>query len=222
VYYTIARELAPVSVGIFRTVIKNRDNDRPQQFYEFGAFLAVNATIDIWATNALLSLRPVKLALTCFDLLSEWTHSETSDVVLQPNQSTELLSMPCPCPPAKDSTGPLVTPSYSVIVGVQLLDPASGVVIARYADWPQPYRHTDYPDPGLNVEVRGEEVEVSVKRPVKGLVLSVEDDGAGEEVKWSDNALDVLPGWSQTVRAIGLRDRGVRVAYMGRERATRV
>lgn len=182
----------------------------------------MGATIDIWATNALLSPRPVKLALACFDLLSDWTHSETSDVVLQPNQSTELLSIPCPSPPAKDSSGPLVTPSYSVVVGAQLLDPDSSAVIARYADWPQPYRHTDYPDPGLQVEVRGEEVEVSVRRPVKGLVLSVEDGGNGEEVKWSDNALDVLPGWPQTVRTTRLGGREVKVAYMGKERATRI
>lgn len=33
-YFSIKRELDTVTVGIQRTVQKNRDNDRPRQFYE--------------------------------------------------------------------------------------------------------------------------------------------------------------------------------------------
>lgn len=33
-YFTIKRELNVVTVGIQRTVRKNRENDRPRQFYE--------------------------------------------------------------------------------------------------------------------------------------------------------------------------------------------
>jgi hypothetical protein len=33
-YFTIKRELDTVTVGIQRTVQKNRENDRPRQFYE--------------------------------------------------------------------------------------------------------------------------------------------------------------------------------------------
>ncbi|GBE85088.1 Beta-mannosidase B [Sparassis crispa] len=222
VYYTIARELAPLSVGIFRTVMKNRYNDRPKQFYEFGAFLATEAHIEVWANSALLQPRKVNVVLKSFDLLSDWTHEQTTEAVLLPNQSTELLYIPCPSPPVSESAGPLVTPSYSVVVGARLVDPTSGEVLARYADWPQPYRHTDYSDPGLQIAIDGEKIVITVDKPVKALVLSSDDDGKREEVKWSDNALDILPGQPQTVLATGLNGRALKVAYMGKERAMRI
>jgi len=47
----------------------------------------------------------------------------------------------------------------------------------------------------------GESVALSAKRPVKGIVLEVE----GEEVKWSDQAIDLVPGDPQIVKAVGLK-----------------
>lgn len=59
-----------------------------------------------------------------------------------------------------------------------------------------------------------------MKRPVKGLVLSVVK-GEGE-VRWSDNALDVMPGDPQTVVARGLKGEKIFVAYMGNEHGKEV
>jgi beta-mannosidase len=214
-YYTIARELAPISVGILRTVEKNRDCDRPDQFYEFGAFTSVSATIEVWGTNSRLEEKKVSCELTCFHLESEWTHVEKHEVTLLPNQSTEILKIPCPHP--KPGSDPLSTPSYSVIVSARLLDLTDGAVIARYVDWPQPFKFTDFPDPKLDIKVDGEDVIIEAKYPVKGLVLSV--DEAGEEVKWSDNALDLVPGDVQKVRAKGLKGRKIKVAHLGEEKS---
>lgn len=102
--------------------------------------------------------------------------------------------MSCPEPPAPSSAlpaPPATTRSHSVVVGARLIDARTGDVLARFADWPQPYRYLDFPDPGLRLTVERDNVLIEVARPAKGLVLSI--DG-GDEVGWSDNALDVMPG----------------------------
>jgi beta-mannosidase len=52
---------------------------------------------------------------------------------------------------------------------------------------------------------------LSVKQPVKGVVLDVD----GEAVRWGDQALDLVPGDPQTVAAPGLAGRTVRARYLG-------
>ncbi|KAG8741872.1 hypothetical protein FRC10_002333 [Ceratobasidium sp. 414] len=212
--------MLPYTVGIKRIVEKNRETDRPRQFYEFGAFQSMGASIEIWATNSTLSSRNATLRLSCFDLISPWTHQEEHHVTLLSNQTTEVLAVPCPCPPRleptpgpDDDADPLPTTSHSVIVSAVLLDAASGTVLSRFVDWPQPYRSYDPPNPKLKVSVEGEEVTVNVEHPAKGVVLSVQGDG--EEVKWSDNALDLIPGEPQTVTARGLGERKVTARWLG-------
>ncbi|KAI8986300.1 glycoside hydrolase [Trametes punicea] len=222
-YYTIARELEPITVGIMRTVMQNRDNDRPKQFYEFGAFRSVGASLEVWGTNSTLEPRQIRLELRCFDLLSDWNQIEVLDAILYPNQSTELLAIPCPCPPLPEGIIHAVTSSSSVVVGARLIEPGSGDTLARYADWPQPFRHVDFPDPRLSVEVAGQKVCVQVEKPVKGLFFTVDTGRASEAdepVIWTDNALDVLPGDPQTVemRCLEGKQSKLRAAYMGCER----
>ncbi|KAJ7165676.1 glycoside hydrolase [Mycena crocata] len=225
IYYTIARQLATYSVGVMRTVIKNRANDRPPQYYEFGNFQSYGATLEIWGTNASLTERAATLELHFVDLKSTWTHTEMHSIILLPNQATELLALPCPGPPADAATLPtgdaLFTTTHSVVVGARLMDEESGAVLARYADWPQPFRFIEpalLRSPGLKVGVDAEtgNVTVSAERPVKGLVLGALGDG--EDVRWSDNALDIMPGDPQTVVAKGLGGRKVGVAFLGSEK----
>ncbi|QRV98035.1 beta-mannosidase [Ceratobasidium sp. AG-Ba] len=219
-YYTIAREMLPYTVGIKRTVEKNRENDRPRQFYEFGAFQSIGASIDVWATNSTLSNKDVTLRISCIDLNSSWRHNEEHHISLLPNQTTEILAKPCPCPPhaesvpgPNDDADPPPTTSHSVIVSAVLSDSVSGIVLARYVDWPQPYRSYDPPNPSLSISVDGEQVSISVERPAKGVVLSIEGEADG--VNWSDNALDLIPGEPQTVKALGLGGRKVTARWLG-------
>ncbi|KAJ3788678.1 glycoside hydrolase [Lentinula aff. detonsa] len=227
VYFTIARHLATFAVGITRTVIKNRPNDRPRQFYEFGAFQSRGATLDIWAVNGTLSPRSATLVLHFVDLCSSWSHRETHAVHMPPNQATELLSIPCPGPP-KNNEAPLTgyedwTTTSSVIVGARLLDPNDGSVLARFVDWPQPYRFVDIVNPGLKTSVSSGRdanttiVSLEVEKPAKCVVLSVVGDG--EDVKWSDNALDLMPGDKQVIYAHGLLGRNIQASYLGKEKA---
>lgn len=137
-----------------------------------------------------------------------------------PNQATEFLSSPCPGPPPDPNSK--TTTTYSVVVAARLIDKETGQILARFTDWPQPYRYLDFPEPGLEVSIEREtsKLTLSVIKPVKGLVLSVQ--GEGEEVKWSDNALDIMPGDPQVVVAYGLGDRAVSVAYLGHEKGYEV
>jgi beta-mannosidase len=113
------------------------------------------------------------------------------------------------------------TTSYSVVVGARLLDPASGEVLARHADFPQPLRFIEAYNPGLKVVVKDDTVEISAEKPVKGLVLSLKGDGKDEkEVVWSDNGMDVMPGDAQVVTGKGLGGREVEVVYLGKEKAS--
>lgn len=178
--------------------------------------------------NGSLSARSAKLELYFVDVCSKWSHKEIHVVQLPPNQATELLSIPCAGPPKKGSSSPTLysewTTTFSVVVGARLLDCESGDVLARFADWPQPYRLIDLVDPGLKVSThsdQGEENSVlylEVKVPAKCVVLSV--TGEGEDPKWSDNALDLMPGDKQFVTVHGLKGRSIQVSYLGKEKAS--
>jgi len=205
-------------------VTKNKANDRPRQFYEYGAYQSQSATLDIWGVNARLTPRSAKLELSCIDLISDWTYYETHEVELKENQATELLSLPCPAPPNLPATGfPEWTTTNTVVVNTRLVDTATGEVIARYVDWPQPYRYLDLPDPELKITIDKAEgiVTVQAKNPAKGVILSVDEEG-DNPVKWGDNGLDLFPGDTQTFAVSGLNGRKVKVAWLGNEKATAI
>ncbi|TEB27325.1 glycoside hydrolase [Coprinellus micaceus] len=239
-YYVIARELAPISVGIYREVVQNRDNDRPKQFYEYGATRSTAAKLHIWATRAGTGSPPSTPLKAKLDIETPITTiatcSETqapSIFTLAPNETTELGTFDCPEPAhvgefKYKQAG--TTTSGRVVVSARLLHPETGEVLARFVDWPQPYRLLDIPsatDAAVQVEVTraagsgsAATVRVAVNRPVKCLVLSLNGQAKEETSpaddfetpKWSDNALDVVPFDPQCVRVTGFTE-GDRVEY---------
>lgn len=40
-------------------------------------------------------------------------------------------------------------------------------------------------------------------------------DVDGDDVKWSDQAIDLVPGDPQTIRAVGLDGRGLKTRFLG-------
>lgn len=81
---------------------------------------------------------------------------------------------------------------------------------------PEPFKYIHFPDvKDLGLEIvptgDGESVSLSTQRPVKGIVLDVE----GEEVRWGDQAIDLVPGDPQVVKAIGLKGRSVKNRFLG-------
>jgi beta-mannosidase len=111
------------------------------------------------------------------------------------------------------------TPSYSVVVAAIMRD-AKGKLLSQHVDWPQPFKFIEPYDPGLHLSLDGDELTITCKRPLKGLVLSVM--GAVDEVVWGDNCIDVVPGHPYTLRVTGLHMRDISVAYLGSERARQV
>ncbi|CAE6472356.1 unnamed protein product [Rhizoctonia solani] len=224
-YYTIAREMLPYTIGIKRTVEKNRETDRPRQFYEFGAFQSIGASIEVWGTNSSLLEKRGLVKLSYIDLVSDWQYDEEHPATLLPNQATEILATSCPCPPHTQPTpepdsdsDPLPTTSHSVIVYAVLLD-ESGQVLSRYADWPQPFRSYEMPNPEIQlIVVDKETIRVTVRKPAKAVMLSVEGvwsvGGEDDQIQWSDNALDVIATDPQTITARGLNGRKVSARWL--------
>lgn len=86
--------------------------------------------------------------------------------------------------------------------------------MARYSNWPEPWKYLLFPDPGLKVTVKGDEVILECEKPIKGLVLDTKDETI-EGVYWSDQAVDLFPGDKQVIEAKGLDGREVKVRYIG-------
>jgi beta-mannosidase len=81
---------------------------------------------------------------------------------------------------------------------------------------PEPFKYLHFPEvKDLGLEIMpvedGESVKLSTQHPIKGIVLDVE----GQEVKWGDQAIDLVPGDPQIVKAIGLRGRTVKARFLG-------
>jgi beta-mannosidase len=136
------------------------------------------------------------LEVNIWSLTGESVASERTQVVLAPNQSSELREI-------EDQL------SETHIVAVRLIK--DGTVIARAALWPEPFKYLALPDPEIVVEhLEHNAIRVQVKRPAKGVWLS-----AGDGVSWSDNMLDVFPNDPQVIVATGLaHDAPVQVRWL--------
>jgi beta-mannosidase len=65
----------------------------------------------------------------------------------------------------------------------------------------------------ITASADGETLTLSCKRPIKGIILDVADRSTDEEAgecKWSDQAIDLMPGDTQVVVARGLKGRKVK------------
>jgi beta-mannosidase len=81
---------------------------------------------------------------------------------------------------------------------------------------PEPFKFINFPKPEdlgfeVTVDADGETVHLSTNRPIKGIVL----DADGDDVRWSDQAIDLVPDDPQTVKAIKLYGRTVKARYLG-------
>jgi beta-mannosidase len=76
----------------------------------------------------------------------------------------------------------------------------NGEIVARDMDWPQPLKYLPFPKRNVKVDVRGDQMHVTVDRPVKCLVFE-EREGC----HLSDSAIDLTPGDEQIVTVRGLK-----------------
>ncbi|KNZ79844.1 putative beta-mannosidase B [Termitomyces sp. J132] len=205
-FFTIARELRPFTVGMTRKDHKKFANDR------YADKFTIETKLEIWGTNSTLAEKKAKLEVTTFDLHSDWRQSMSWDVVLVPNASTELFKDTLPGQPVRTKTSEI---PRVLIVSARLID-ENGEVLGRYSNWPEPFKFIKFPtveELGLKatVDADGESVVLSTDKPVKSIVLDVE----GHDVKWSDQAIDLVPDDPQTIKAVGLDGREIKLRYLG-------
>ncbi|OBZ77132.1 Beta-mannosidase B [Grifola frondosa] len=188
-YFAIARELRPYTVGMARHEVRT-----PADALS-AAFFTIDTVLEVWGTNSTLVEKNAMLEVAAFDLHSGWTEKFARRVVLAPNASTELHS-------GDRRVGAAARRGRGVL--------------GRYSNWPEPFKFIKFPDVdelGFQAVVGAdsESVELSTKKPIKGIVL----DAEGEHVRWGDQAIDLVPGDPQVIKAVGLKGRKVKARFLG-------
>jgi len=201
-YFTVKREMAPVSVGITRRV-----HLHPRDKYT-RVNIDVKTQIEIWGSNLTLEDLTVDCVVKAWDVeTGKETHSKTvaEALVLEENRSKEVAAMDVPAwwPGVEART---VVAAYLVRDGKQ---------IARYVNWPEPLKYLHLQKPKELKAVLNEAdgvVEVSAEVPVKGLALECEDDN----VKFDDNLVDIVPGEVVKIGVKGAgKDTKITTRYLG-------
>ncbi|KAH8703623.1 putative beta-mannosidase B [Talaromyces proteolyticus] len=201
-YFTIKREMAPISSGIKRT-----ETYIPRDKYT-SAYVTKKTTIEIWGSNLTLDDTVVNVIVKAWDIITgQETYSVTlkSEFVLGANQSTEIGEMEVP----------VLHEGYEnrTVIGVYFLQ--EGRQIARYINWPEPLKYVHLQAPKhLTAEVSqdGKLVELSSEVPVKGVVVECDD----EEVSFSDNMVDLVPGEIIPIQMKGAhKECQINVRYLG-------
>lgn len=181
-YYTVKREMAPISLGVTRKehLIPRNKHTR--------AFVDKTTQIEIWGSNLTLKDITGDIVVKAFDVISgKETYSKTvkASFLLPENRSTEVIAMDVPV--TKPGTGEEVR----TVVAAYLFE--NGTQVARYINWPEPLKYVHLQKPqhlSADITKDGRTVELSSEVPVKGVALECDDDS----VLFSDNLVDVVPG----------------------------
>ncbi len=193
-----------------------------------GANFTIEQRLEIWGNNSAFEEKHATLEVVAFDLHGGQVSKTEEKVVLAPNASTEFWTGLVPGQSVRTSDAQI---PLTIVVGARLID-ADGTVLARYggcwlcktlipfrdingylimlriftANWPEPWKYITFPDSELSISVSGEIVTLTCRKPIKGVVLDVD----GESVKWSDQAVDLMPGDPQVITAKGLDGRKIK------------
>ncbi|TVY32536.1 Beta-mannosidase B, partial [Lachnellula subtilissima] len=203
-YYTVKREMAPISLGVTR-----KEHVVPQDKYT-RAFVRKSTEIEVWGSNLTLEVVRADVVVKAFDVITgQETYSKTvkSSFLLPENRSTEITTFKVPV--QTENTGE----EGRTVVAAYLI--ADGRQIARYINWPEPLKYVHLQKPKqlqANLGSDGGSVDVSAEVPVKGVALETED----EEVVFSDNLVDIVPGEVVTIAVKGAReDTKIGTRYLG-------
>jgi len=202
-YFTVKREMAPVSVGITR-----REHKHPRDKYT-RVYIDVSQRIEVWGSNLTLEDLTVDVVFRGWDVeTGKQTYEDVkSGVSLPENRSTEIAAFDVPVlNPSKGEEARTVVAAYLVRDGVQ---------IARYVNWPEPLKYLHFKKPQQLKAVLTEDlkaVQLSAEVPIKGVAVECEDD----EVRFDDNLVDIVPGEVVTIGVTGAKvDSKIETRYLG-------
>lgn len=204
-YYTVKREMAPLSIGITRTEHKYPKSEHTR------ADIETKVVIEIWGSNLQLEdLSDVDCIVKAWDVeTAKETYSKTvsAALVLPANRSTEIAAFEVPVP-EKDAG----LEARTVVAAYLYKD---GKQLARYVNWPEPLKYLHLQKPKeLKAELTDDAnvVLVSAEVPVKGVALESTDDA----VRFEDNLIDVVPGEVVSVAVKGAtKETEISTQYLG-------
>ncbi|TPX12730.1 uncharacterized protein E0L32_000907 [Thyridium curvatum] len=201
-YYITKRALAKVVVGMERTVTG-------QPLYIVTGYPPEKHALDVWAVNGALEPLRATLKLSAFNIESGAQVSlpknvAEREVILAPNQTTEITSISIP------------DPDHTVIAAF-LDDPATSTRLARWVSWPEPMRLIRF-SPNLQVSIdvskTGDKVAISANAPAKGVMLSVPLAEGGQDAVFDDNFIDLVPGETIDIGVQGLDGRSLQPRFL--------
>lgn len=205
-YYMVKQELAPITIGLKRTVHQEFADKYTRAYYK------TIYKVEMWASNLSLEKKTVEVRLKAWDLVTgRETYSKTlhGDFVLEANRSVEITEFEVPVE-NKDNDEEL-----RVVVAAYLFE--SGKQVARYVNWPEPlkYAHLQRPkELEYRISSDGASIALSSEVPVKGVALYADD----EEVKFANNCVDLVPGETVHIGAEGLesgQEDRLNIRYLG-------
>ncbi|KAK4680748.1 Beta-mannosidase B [Podospora pseudoanserina] len=203
-FYTVKREMAPVSAGITRKIHKH-----PRDKYT-RVYIDTETKIEVWGSNLTLEDLTVDVVLKAWDVTTgELTLEKkiAEGLVLPENRSTEVGALDVPVgEKGKGEENKIVVTAYIVQNGKQ---------IARYVNWPEPLKYVHLQKPKeLKVVLNDDAtaVDISAEVPVKGVALECEDDA----VKFDDNLVDIVPGEVVSIAVKGAtKETKISTRYLG-------
>ncbi|KAF3057388.1 Beta-mannosidase B [Daldinia childiae] len=197
-YFTVKREMAPLSVGMTR-----REHKYPRNKYT-RVDIETKVQIEIWGSNLTLEDLTVDCVVKAWDVdTGRETYSETVNkepLVLPKNQSTEIVAFDVP--ETKKDEG---IDASRTVVAAYLVSRDGGAQLARYVNWPEPLKYLHLAKPTqLRAELSDDltTVNVSAEVPVKGVAVESEDD----DVKFEDNLVDIVPGEVVSIKVRGAKE----------------
>jgi beta-mannosidase len=151
--------------------------------------------VEVWAVNGLSASMEARLEVSVWALDGQQVKAERHLVSLAPQQATE-------CGTFARGEG------QTLVFGARLV--VHGAIAARRTLWPEPFKYLRLPDPCLEVaRLDGERLRLRVAKPAKGVLLT-----SSQQVKWSDNFLDLLPDEDQEILAEGLGAGEIQVRWL--------
>lgn len=203
-FYTVKREMAPISCGITRT-----ETSTPRGKFT-RVYITKTHTIEIWGSNLTLDDITADVVVCAWDVeTGKETYNKTvkTSYLLPKNQSTEIIAMDVPVK-TKNAGG-----EGRTVVAAYIIE--NGKQIARYVNWPEPLKYAPLQKPKhLTAELSRDArvVEISAEVPVKGVALETDDD----DVRFDDNLIDIVPGEVVTVGVKGAqKSTKISTRYLG-------
>jgi beta-mannosidase len=189
-YYALKRESAPLGLGIYRCDVEKKG--QPLEGAQPGPphdLRDKKYVFDVWGVNSSLKDVEGTLEIRLFDVESGKLIQELDRkaVTLEANKTTEYLED--------------LAIDENTCIQARVFD-SNNNLLARASDFPQPLKHSLFLNRKVKAVAKTDSIEITANGPVKGVVVSLDN----EDIKLSDNGVDVFPGDPYIIQAKGIKE----------------